>query len=179
MLAIGDGDYTSWIAKVRECSPAEVARAMPQLPGAEADLAKRQPTVSIEGRLLPDMPECTLMDCGPGACCNSCSFEWVVVPRRDCPGRKLRVRLPGSWSPLAGGGRDCAAHGFGKEADWVIVAGRIGGAGDIVIEADFCRLPTLATVERKDQLTTADYERLTARPAKRSKGRDLSNCPRR
>jgi hypothetical protein len=177
MLVIGDRSYQSWIATVRECTPAEVAGAKPHLPGAQADLARRKPAVSIEGRLLPDQPDCTLIDCGPASCCNDCSFAWVVVPRRDCPGRKLKVYLPGSTSSLAGCGLDCAARGFAREADWVIVAGRIDGKGDTVVEAQFCRLPSVAIGQAKDQLTDADYQRLTAPPGKRPAGEDAPNCP--
>ena len=177
MMAVGDAGYESWIATVRECTPADVAGAKPHLPGLQADLARRKPAVSIEGRLMPGMPECNLMSCAPSPCCNGCSFEWVVVPRRDCPDRKLRVRLSSSPFALRGGGMDCAVLGYGRDADWVIVTGRIGGEGDIVGGADLCRLRSLTAIEAKDQLSDADYERLGSPATKRRKADNPPNCP--
>jgi len=178
MLAVGDLGYDAWIAKLRACTLAEVGGAKPHLPGTRAEL-ERKPAVSIEGRLLPKNVECTLMGCTPGPCCNGCGFEWVVVPRRDCPGRGVRIRLPGSPFPLLGGGRDCAVSGFAAEADWVIVSGRIGGKGDIVVDADLCRLPSPAALETRDRLSDDDYERLTSpqTKARSRKAKDELNCP--
>ena len=176
-LGIAGVTYESWISRVRDCTPADAVRALPQLPGTDADLAKRTPTVSIVGRLVPSQAECTLMDCGPGACCNACGFEWVVVPQRDCPGRTLRIHLPDVDESLRGGGMDCALDAHKQHADWVVVTGRIGGAGDVVMDADFCRVRSLAMIEAKDQLTDAEHERLTSPATKRHPAPDAPRCP--
>ena len=176
MMAVGDAAYEAWIAKVRACTPADAARAKPYLPGLQADLAKRRPAVSILGRLVPINPDCLLIGCdAQPPCCNGCTVEWVVAPRRDCPGRKLRIRLAGSPSALTGGGMDCAVFGYAQDADWVIVAGRIDGPGNIVVDADLCR-PSSKMVEGEDQLSNADYERLASPATKRRMADDDANC---
>jgi hypothetical protein len=174
MMSIGDVGYETWSAQVRECTAADAARAQPHLPGPQAELARRKPAVSIVGRLVPIGGDCTLMDCGPGACCNQCDFRWVVVPR-DCPGRTLGVSPRESPTSMQGCGMDCALNGYAREADWVIVSGRIGGTGDVVVDADFCRLRSLAMIEAKNQLTDADLERLTSPASKRPS--DDARCP--
>jgi hypothetical protein len=158
LMSIGDAGYESWISRVRECTAADVAGAKPQLLGAQAELAKRKPTVSIAGRLVPARPDCTLIDCGDG-CCNQCTVDWVVVPRR-CPRRTVKVSLRGSAGSLSGCAMDCAVRGYGQEADWVIVSGTIGDPGDVVLDAELCRLRSSAELETKDLLTDADHQRL-------------------
>jgi hypothetical protein len=163
MMSIADAGYESWIAGVRECTAEDEARSKPLHSGSQAELAKRQPAVSLEGRLVPANADCTLMECGDG-CCNQCTVDWVLVPRRPYPGRTLRINLRGTAVSLAGCAMDCAVRGYGQEADWVIVSGQIGGKGDVVLDAELCRLRSAT----RDALTDAEYKRLTraARPGR-------------
>jgi hypothetical protein len=173
MLGIANTPYETWIAQVRACTPAEMGRAKPQLPGTREQRAKQQPAVSIEGRLMPTAPDCNLIECGgevdgvyrSSPCCNICGFEWVVIPRR-CPAHPLHVGLQG-------GGMDCAALGFGPDADWVIVTGRIGGQGDVVVDADLCKLSS----PQKDQLRDDELERLASPASARGEGTSKLDCP--
>ena len=70
---------------------------------------------------------------------------------------------------------DCAVFGYLQDAEWVIVTGRIDGQGDIVVDADLCRLGSL--IERNDQLSDADYERLGSPATKRRKADNPPNYP--
>ena len=70
---------------------------------------------------------------------------------------------------------DCAVFGYGQDADWVIVAGRLDGQGDIVVGADICR-PSSKMVEGEDQLSDADYGRLASPTTKRRRADDAPKC---
>jgi hypothetical protein len=175
MLGIMGRSYASWAAELRACEPADLARAQRRSAGTGADVAKRTAVVSFEGRLLPHMAECTLRGCGSG-CCNECSFEWVVALNARCPTQELRVWLRGSPGPLSGAGRDCAVRGYDAEADTVIVTGTIGDPGDIVVEADLCRLPAELQIAGQ-RLTDADHARLTAPRSRHRRGGDAPKCP--
>jgi hypothetical protein len=148
--------YDAWREKLRHCTPAEAAAAKDRLPDGLGGLTKNGQLVAIKGRLKPGPADCTLIGCDDG-CCNGCDFEWIVIPRRDCPDRKLRVRRVGDHLPLRGGAMDCAVHEFGLRFTHVIVAGRIAG-DDLIDEAELCRL--VDDPRNEDQLKDADYDRL-------------------
>ena len=157
-------DYRVWVDALHACAPAAVAAAKRPLPDDLAPLVKSKRAVAVRARLVPGPAMCTLMDCD-SSCCNGCSFEWVVVPRKECPDWKLAIRRAGKDYRFRGSGMDCVVHSFGARAAEVIVTGRLETSGDVfvndvIISTDICR------VESGDpkRLSDADYARLMSPP---------------
>jgi hypothetical protein len=169
-------EYSVWVEALRVCAPAAVAAARRPLQDDLTQLVKSKKAVTVRARLVPGPAMCTLMDCDSD-CCNGCSFEWVVVPRRDCPNWRLAIRRAGKDDRFRGNGIDCVVHSFGARAAEVIVTGRLetGGDGlvsDAIVATDICR------VESGDanRLSDADHARLMSPPPAEPEPRV---CPRR
>ena len=153
----------SWMQSIRACGPAEKAAARKHPLGADPiELGK---IVAAEGRLTPGPADCTLIGC---KCCNSCGFDWVVVPRHDCPDRRFRIQRKVDARPLNEGASDCDLGRMGAYAMEVLAIGRIAGNHDLIEEAELCRIDA-------DQLNDADYKRLMSNRS-RKETVDMRRC---
>jgi hypothetical protein len=106
-------------------------------------------------------------------------FEWVVVPRKECPDWRLAIRRAGKDYRFRGSGIDCVVHSFGARAAEVIVTGRMEPSSDafvseVIVATDICRVKSRA--EDSNQLSDADYARLMSPPPAEAEPR---TCPRR
>lgn len=176
-LTISDGkgpdlDYQAWVRSLPACAPSAMVAARRPLPDDVEALARTKRAVVVRARLVPGLEDCTLMGCDSG-CCNGCSFDWVVVPRKECPGWTFGVRHAGRNDRFRGGGLECEVSRFGALAAEVIVTGRLETSADrffagVIVAAEICR------VDAGDpkRLTDADYARLMspapARPQTRA-----------
>ncbi len=157
-------DYLAWVHSLHACAPAAMAAAKRPLPDDLAALVKSKRTVAVRARLVPGAATCTLMDCD-SSCCNGCSFDWVLVPRKECPNWRLAIRLAGRDDRLHGGGIDCVVSSFGAHAAEVIVTGRLDTgrdafASEVIVATDICRVDS----GDPKRLTDADYARLMSPP---------------
>ena len=143
-----------WILAIRACRPADAAAARKHPLGVDPVELGR--IVAAVGRLTPGPALCTLEDCG-SPCCGGCSFEWVVVPNNDCPGRQFRIWRDSDRGPLRDNGSDCEGR-MAAHAEKVLVIGRMGGEHDLILEAKLCRIGRVSGPN--DGLDDADYERL-------------------
>jgi hypothetical protein len=178
MLDVFGRSYESWAAELRACTAGDMARAKERLPRDVLRDGGRKIVVSIKGRLLPGTPDINPIGCDGSPCCNGGPFDWLLVLTQDCPtSRRLKVWPRGAPRPLSGGGMDCVVQGFGADADRVIVTGTLGGDGDMVAEAELCRVPAELMLASQ-QLAHADYARLAAPPpGRRGPGTGAQPCP--
>ena len=136
----------SWLSVslscVRECTPAEEAASAKPIPADLSRLVGSKRVVTIKGRLVPGEEECLL---GGG---TSCSFEWVLAPRTDCPDWKIAIRHEPAFFRRQPVALECAAGDLGGAGDKIIVKGRLREAGDKILATDLCRVASDAANAR-------------------------------
>jgi hypothetical protein len=133
-LADGLRRQGAWLDALPTCRRDEVAAASRASP---APASGKHHEVRVRGRLTPTASHCTMMQCWPaGACCNSCGWAWAVAPLEGKA--SLRVQRSGAPEPLAGDGLDCVMNHLPSPD--VVVAGRLASSGDLVTEAQLCRV---------------------------------------
>jgi hypothetical protein len=189
-LWIGDGSteewvkYEDWVARLRPCTPADIAGAKRPLPEQVEPLVRSKQPVAMKGRLVPGRAECSLVGWKPpGVCLNGCNFDWVVVPRRECPDWRFPVRRADHHLRLQGGGSDCGVGGFGAQAVEVIVTGHLERRGTASVEDATIPAAMVATemcrLDGRDasRLSDADLAALTAARAVTRKCPSLPKPP--
>jgi hypothetical protein len=183
-LSIGDGNpedriaYERWATALRPCTRAEVASAKRPIPDDLGPLVKRRQPVTVRGSVVPGIADCALIGWTRPTCGNGCSFDWVLLPRRECPLWRFAIRRAGQYFRLQGNGTDCGVHTFGSQAAEVILTGHLEGKGHgvepaslyVVVTTDMCRV-----AEASQRLTDADLDELSAPPT--STQRATQKCP--
>ena len=128
----------SWLGAslscARDCTPADEAASANPIPADLSRLIGSKRVVTIKGRLVAGPEEC-LLEWG-----TSCSFEWVLAPRTDCPGWKIAIRRDPAFFRRQPVALECAAGDLGGAGDEIIVKGRLQEAGDKILATDLCRV---------------------------------------
>lgn len=170
-LSIGDGNqedrmaYERWATELRPCTPVDVTLAKQPIPDDLDPLVKRRQRVAVRGRVVPGAADCLLTNSSPQACANGCSFDWILLPRSECPLWQFGIRRV-DHSRLRGNGLDCAIRTFGPQAADVILMGHLEGNGKsiapgdryVLVTTDMCRVVGHAS----QKLTDAEIAELTA-----------------
>lgn len=169
-LSIGDGNsedriaYERWATELRPCTSADVASAKP-FPDDLEPLVKGKQRVAVRGRVVPGTADCTLVKWTPPACDNGCSFDWVLLPRRECPSWRFAIRRVGQYFRFRGNGTDCGVRTFGSRAAAdVILTGHLEGKGNgvdpagmyVVVTTDMCRVGDASQRLTSQRLTDAE-----------------------
>jgi hypothetical protein len=124
--------------------------------------------VTVRGRVLPGVADCLLVKWTPSTCANGCSFDWILLPRRECPLWQFGIRRA-DQSRLRGNGTECELRTFGSQAEDVILTGHLEGDGKsvapgdryVMVTTDMCRVVGEAP-HVSQRLTDADIAELTA-----------------
>jgi hypothetical protein len=122
----------------------------------------------VRGRLVPGAADCLLIRWTPETCANGCSFDWLLLPRPECPLWQFGIRRA-DHSRLRGNGTQCEVRSFGSQAADVILTGHLEGNGKaiapgdryVLLTTDMCRV--VGDVGHASQrLTDADIAELSA-----------------
>jgi hypothetical protein len=173
-LSIGDGNpedriaYERWATELRPCTPVDVTSAKRPLPDDLDPLVKRRQRVTVRGRVVPGVADCLLVKRTPPDCANGCSFDWILLPRPECPLWQFGIRRT-DQSRLRGNGIDCDIRTFGPQAADVILTGHLEGDGKsiapgdryVMVTTDMCRVAGEAP-HASQRLTDAEIAELTA-----------------
>jgi hypothetical protein len=126
--------FGAWLGQLPRCPPSKVEAAASSFRGEEGTDA-----VEVRGLLtLAARPECTLMECGDSACCNTCFPGWVVVPDAGQGPRELAIQKSGAQHPLAAVMKDCKVDRLRQTLPptRVVVSGFLEAG--VIIRASMC-----------------------------------------
>jgi hypothetical protein len=133
-VASAVASFRGWMDKLPRCAPSQ---ERPDMPAYRRD--DGTDAVEVRGRLtLAAAPQCTQVECGATACCNSCFPTWVVVPEASDAPRELPIQKSGADRPLTAVVKDCKLDAIRGQlpATRVIVSGFL--ERDVIIRATTC-----------------------------------------
>jgi hypothetical protein len=126
--------FGAWLGQLPRCPPSKLE---PEAPSFRRDEAMN--AVEAHGLLtLAAAPECTLMECGAGECCNTCFPNWVVIPDGREEPRELAIQKSGAQQPLSAKMKDCKVGRLRQTLPptRVVVSGFLEGG--VIIRASMC-----------------------------------------